>query len=582
MRRRSETRRSELRRSTAVFLSAGLFLLAACERPTRAPAAAQYDVLLRGGWIVDGTGNPRWRGDVGVRGDRIAAVGFLEGVAARETLDVSGLVVAPGFIDMLGQSEGNVLIDNRALSKITQGITTEVTGEGGSVAPLTDALVALDSEFMKKYHLDEDWRDLDGYFAHLRRGGSTINIATFVGATQVRAAVVGFQNRRATDAELAHMTALVDTMMEQGALGVSTSLLYAPAIYAPTDELIALARAARRHGGIYASHIRNEAAHEDQALEEAFRIGREAKIPVEIWHLKVSGKPRWGRMPRVLAKIDSARAAGIDVTADQYSYIAAATSLDASIPQWAHSGGVDSMIARLQDPATRARLHREMERPALGDESTYENAGGADGVLIAGPFQDSLHYLDGRRLSEIARARRADPIETLFEIVIADHARTGAIYFTMSEEDVQEAMKTWWVAVDCDAGGVAPDGPFGKDGTHPRAYGTFARILGHYVRDLKLMPLEFAVRKMTSLPAQRVGLKDRGLLRAGMAADITVFDPATVADRATFERPHQPSVGFAYVLVNGAVVLDHGRLTAARPGRGLRGPGYIPAERRGQ
>ena len=557
-----------------------LLLLAGCGNGEGGRGKGSYDVLFRGGWIVDGSGNPRHRGDVAIAGDRIVGVGFLNGAQARETIDVSGLVVAPGFIDMLGQSETNVLIDNRALSKVTQGITTEVTGEGGSVAPLTDALAALDSELMKKYGLSEDWRDLDGYFAHLARTGSTLNIATFVGATQVRAAVIGFQNRRATAAELAHMTALVDTMMEQGALGVSTALLYAPAIYAPTNELIALARAARRHSGIYASHIRNEAAHEDAALEEAFRIGREAGIPVEIWHLKVSGKPRWGRMPHILAKIDSARSAGLDVTADQYPYIAAATSLDASIPQWAHSGGMDSLIARLKEPATRARVHQEMLRPALGDESTYENAGGADGVLIAGPFQDSLHYLDGKRLSEIARARHADAIETLFDIVIADHGRTGAIYFTMSEPDVREAMKTWWVAVDCDAGGVAPDGPFGKDGTHPRAYGSFARILGHYVRELELFPLEFAVRKMTSLAAQRVGLRDRGLLAPGMAADITIFDPNTAADRATFERPHQPSVGFAYVFVNGQKVLDHGALTAARPGRGLRGPGYVPPERR--
>ncbi len=323
-----------------------LLLLVGCGNGEGERGKGSYDVLLRGGWIVDGSGNPRHQGDVAIAGDRIVGVGFLNGAQARETIDVSGLVVAPGFIDMLGQSETNVLIDNRALSKVTQGITTEVTGEGGSVAPLTDALAALDSEFIKKYRLSEDWRDLDGYFAHLARTGSTLNIATFVGATQVRAAVIGFQNRRATPAELEHMTALVDTMMEQGALGVSTALLYAPAIYAPTNELIALARAARRHGGIYASHIRNEAAHEDAALEEAFRIGREAGIPVEIWHLKVSGKPRWGRMPHILAKIDSARSAGLDVTADQYPYIAAATSLDASIPQWAHSGGMDSLIVK--------------------------------------------------------------------------------------------------------------------------------------------------------------------------------------------------------------------------------------------
>ncbi|HJQ66874.1 MAG TPA: D-aminoacylase [Gemmatimonadales bacterium] len=561
-----------------------LLALTACKKAPEggAPAApgAAYDVLLRGGWIVDGSGNPRWQGDVAIRGERIVGLGRLTGAGARETLDVSGLVVAPGFIDMLGQSELSVLIDNRVLSKVTQGITTEVTGEGGSVAPLTDRLVALDSEVIRRYNLAEDWRDLDGYFAHLARTGSTINLATFVGATQVRMAVIGFENRAATGPEQAHMEALVDTMMEQGALGVSTSLLYAPAIYAPTEELIGLARAARRHGGIYASHIRNEAAQEDEALDEVFRIARTADIPVEIWHFKVSGQPQWGRMPRMIARIDSARAAGLDITADQYPYIAGATSLDASIPQWAHAGGTDSMLARLRDRTTRARLRLEMQTGG-GDESPFINSGGAEGVLIAGPFQDSLHYLDGRRLSDVARERRRDPIELLFDIVLADHARTGAIYFSMNEDDVQAAMKTWWVAVNCDASGVAPDGPFGKDYTHPRAYGTFPRILGRYVRDLRLMPLEFAVRKMTSLAAQRVGLTDRGLLRPGMYADITVFDPATVGDRATFESPHQPSVGITYVFVNGRAVIRRGQLTSERPGRGLRGPGYVPPERRG-
>jgi N-acyl-D-amino-acid deacylase len=568
---------------------AGLMLLAAaaCQRPkpsnttaTPPPSNASYDVLLIGGWIVDGSGNPRWRGDLGVRGDRIAAIGRLTGTA-KETLDVKGLVVAPGFIDMLGQSEVNVLIDNRALSKVTQGITTEVTGEGGSVAPLTDRLVALDSEVMKKYKYSEDWRDLDGYFAHLEHTGSTINIATFVGATQVRTAVIGFANRPATGPEQAHMEALVDTMMEQGALGVSTALLYAPAIYAPTEELIGLARAARRHGGIYASHIRNEAGREDEALDEVFRIAQAADIPAEIWHFKAAGAPQWGRMPHLIQRIDSARAAGLDVTADQYPYTAAATSLDASIPQWAHAGGTDSLLARLRDRPTRVKLRQEMLTGG-GDENPYINSNGADGVMIAGPFQDSLHYLDGRRLGDIARERKKDPIETLFDIVLADRARTGAIYFEMRDDDVQAALKTWWVAVDCDASGVAPDGPFGKDFTHPRAYGTFPRILGLYVRQQHLMPLEFAVRKMTSLAAQRVGLADRGLLRPGMAADITVFDPETVNDRATFDKPHQPSVGITYVLVNGQIVLRRGELTSARPGRGLRGPGYMPSDRRGR
>jgi dihydroorotase/N-acyl-D-amino-acid deacylase len=532
-----------------------------------------YDLILKGGWIVDGSGNPRFRGDVGVRGDRIGAVGFLGTATARETLDVGGLVVAPGFIDMMGQSEINALIDNRVLSKVTQGITTEVTGEGGSVAPLTDKLVLDDSDAMKKWHYREDWRDLNGYFAQLERQGSTLNIATFVGATSVRIAVVGKENRAPTAPELAHMAAIVDTLMEQGALGVWTALEYAPASYSKTDELIALARAARRHGGIYASHMRDEGEHIDDALNEVFRIAKEADIPAEVSHLKLSGRRSWGQMPRILAKIDSARAAGLDVTADQYPYIRAATSLDASIPTWAESGGWDSLLVRLRDPAIRARLHAEIQNP--NGESFFSAAGGGTGVLITGTFQDSLRYMQGKTVAEIAAGRHRDPIETVFDIVLAEHGhRTDAVYAIMQEPDVQAAMKQWWVAVNTDFGGVAPDGPFGTQSAHPRAYGTFPRILGHYSRDLKLFPLEFAVRKMTSLAAQRVGLADRGLVRPGMYADITVFNPATVIDRATFEQPHQTSVGIEYVFVNGQMVLKKGQLTSARPGRGLRGPGY--------
>lgn len=561
-----------------------LLWIMACGRGGEDPSRpGTYDLILKGGEIVDGTGNPRYRGDVAVVGARIAAVGFLGGATARETLDVSGLVVAPGFIDMMGQSEINALIDNRVLSKITQGITTEVTGEGGSVAPLTDQLARDDSDAMRKYHYREDWRDLDGYFAQFEKTGATVNLATFVGATQVRLAVVGKENRQPTDRELAHMVALVDTLMEQGALGVWTALEYAPASYSKTEEIIALAKAARRHGGIYASHMRNEGSQIDQALDELFRIAREADVPAEISHLKVSGRHSWGRMAHVLARIDSARAAGLDVTADQYPYVAAATALDASIPPWAESGGWDSLFARLHNPTTRARLRDEMLHPRGGAESFYYEAGGGDGVLITGTFQDSLRYLQGKRISAIAAARHRDPVETLFDVVLAEGGhRTDAVYFVMSEPDVQTAMRTWWVAVNTDFGGVAPDGPFGAQSAHPRAYGTFARILGVYVRERKLVPLEFAVRKMTSLAAQRVGLADRGLLRPGMTADVTVFDPRTVADRATFEQPHQLSVGFVYVFVNGQRVVDHGRLTAARPGRGLRGPGYVPPERRGR
>ncbi len=551
-----------------------LLFVALCGMGTAARSDGSYDLILKGAWIVDGSGNPRYQGDVALRGDRIAAVGFLGSATARETLDVHGLVVAPGFIDMMGQSETNVLIDNRVLSKITQGITTEITGEGGSVAPLTDKLVLDDSDAMKKWHYREDWRDLNGYFAQLEKQGSSLNIATFVGATQVRLAVVGNENRAPTAAELAHMTALVDTLMEQGGLGVWTALEYAPASYSKTDELIALAQAARRHGGIYASHMRNEGEHIDDALNELFRIAKEAGIPAEVSHLKLSGRKTWGRMPRILARIDSARAAGLDVTADQYPYIRAATSLDASIPTWAESGGMDSLLIRLRNPATRARLHREMVNPS-GGEVFYSAAGGAAGILITGTFQDSLRYMQGKTVAQIAAARHRDPIETVFDIVLAEHGhRTDAVYAIMDEPDVQAAMKQWWVAVNTDFGGVAPDGPFGTQSAHPRAYGTFPRILGHYARDLKLFPLEFAVRKMTSLAAQRVGLTDRGLVRPGMFADITVFNPATVLDRATFELPHQTSVGIEYVIVNGQTVVKKGQLTSARPGRGLRGPGY--------
>ncbi len=550
-----------------------LALLTACGTGGPARTDSPYDLILKNGWIIDGSGNPRYRGDVAITGDRIAAVGFLGNATARNTVDASGLVVAPGFIDMMGQSEINVLIDNRVLSKVTQGITTEVTGEGGSVAPLTDKLAAADSDGMKKWHYREDWRDLNGYFAQLERQGSSLNIATFVGATQVRLAVVGNENRDPTPAELAHMTAIVDTLMEQGALGVWTALEYAPASYSKTDELIALAHAASRHGGIYASHMRDEGQHIDEALNEVFRIAKEAQIPAEVSHLKLSGRRSWGQMPRVLAKIDSARAAGLDVTADQYPYIRAATSLDASIPTWAESGGWDSLLIRLRDPATRTRLHREIVNPQT--ESFFVAAGGGTGVLITGTFQDSLRYMQGKTVAQIAAMHHRDTVETVFDIVLAEGGhRTDAVYAIMNEPDVQAGMKQWWMAVNTDFGGVAPDGPLGTQSAHPRAYGSFPRILGHYSRDLKLFPLEFAVRKMTSLAAQRVNLSDRGLVKPGFYADITVFNPETVIDRATFEQPHQTSVGIEYVFVNGQMVLRKGQMTNARPGRGLRGPGY--------
>jgi dihydroorotase/N-acyl-D-amino-acid deacylase len=537
-----------------------------------------YDLVLRGGWIVDGTGNPRYRADVGITGDRIVAVGRIaEGVAGTQ-LDVSGLVVSPGFIDLLGWSDIRLLVDGRAVSKITQGITTEVTGEGSSLAPQTDATIAEDTAYYRSLGIDVDWRDFEGYFQRLERSGSTINVASFVGATQIRKAVLGNDDRAPNADELAHMVALVDTAMRQGALGLSTSLVYAPAFYATTQELIALAEAARQHGGVYATHLRDEGARINDALDESFAIARAASIPIEIWHLKRAGEQNWGDMPRILGRLDSARAGGIDVTANVYPYVASATSLDASIPQWAHEGGDSALIARLRDNGTRQRIRRDIFDPPGGIESFYAGAGGASGVLVASILQDSLKYLEGKTIAQVAALWGRDPLEALFELVIRDDANTGAIYFSMNEADVRAALRHWSVGFCTDYGAVAPDGPLSRDKVHPRVYGTFPRILGRYVREQRLLPLEDAVRKMTSLPAQRVGLLDRGLLRPGLVADVVVFDPTTIIDRATFEDPHQVSHGVKYVIVHGELVLDDGRVTNARPGRGLRGPGWAGRE----
>jgi len=535
--------------------------------------APDYDLLLVGGAVVDGTGTPRRAADVAVNGDRIAAIGDLKGRTARRTVDVAGLVVAPGFIDMLGQSEATILVDPRGVSKVTQGITTEVTGEGVSIAPVNATTLRGDSAQYAAWGLTVDWRDLDGYFARLERSGSPLNLATFVGATQVRKYVLGEGRRAPTASELARMVALVDTAMRQGALGVSSALVYAPALYASTAELVALARVAGRYGGVYATHIRNEGARIDAALDEAFRIGREARVPVEVWHLKVGGRANWGRMPRILARFERLRAAGTRVGANSYPYTASATSLDASIPAWAHEGGNEAMVRRLRDPAVRAQIKREMGADR-GQGSFSRGAGGLSGVLVLGVLDSTLRRFEGRRIADIARDEERDPYDVLFDILIADHANTGAAYFSMGEQDVRDAVATPWVGVGSDFGATAPDGPLEMRRVHPRAYGTFPRILGRYVRDQRALTLETAIRKMSAVAAERMGLSQRGLLREGYFGDITVFDPNTIADRATFEDPHQPSVGVRYVLVNGRFTMDDGRLTGERPGRPLRGPGW--------
>ena len=544
-------------RACLAALCAALLLPAAA--PDRLP---DFDVLITNGTVIDGTGAPRRRADVGIRGDRIAAIGDLAGRTATRTLDAAGLVVAPGFIDLLGWSQLTVLVDNRGVSKVTQGITTEITGEGWSPAPVNANTMRDDSAQFVAWELNVDWRDLDGYFARLERSGTPFNLATFVGATTLRLYVMNQDRRAPTEAEYAQMEALLDTAMQQGALGLSTSLIYEPGSYATTAELVRLARVAARHGGLYASHIRNEADRIDRALNEAFTIGRDAGLPVEVWHLKLSGRANWGRMPRVLARLDSARAAGAAVGANSYPYIASATSLSQVLPAWMRSGGDSLMLARLRDPAARARVRRELRS--------------AGSVLVLGAVNPALARYQGRRIAEIATTERKHELDVVMDLLLEDGGKTGAAFFTMSEADVRRAVSTPWIGVGSDFGATAPDGPLFTGPVHPRAYGTFARILGKYVREDHALTLEAAVHKMTGVPAQRAGLTDRGVIREGAFADITIFDPATVADRATFESPHQAATGIRYVIVNGALTFDDGRLTDARPGSPLRGPGYRP------
>jgi dihydroorotase/N-acyl-D-amino-acid deacylase len=460
---------------------------------------------------------------------------------------------------MLGQSELNLLVDNRAESKIRQGITSEVTGEGGSVAPLNAEMTSDDQPWVDKYGVTVDWTDFTSYFKRLRAARPAINLGTFVGAAQVREYVLGQGDVQPTAEQLARMVALVDTAMEQGALGVSTSLIYPPGSYAKTPELVALAKAAARRGGLYASHIRDEGTREMAALEEAFTIGRQARIPVEVWHLKVAGRRNWGRMPEVVARIERARAEGLDVTADMYPYVASGNGLDNTVPQWAHDGGVPKMIERFHVPRERARILKEIR------ESGYR----PEDILIVSVMSPELRKWTGKRLSQVAAEMGKPAEEALIDLVEADHANVFVARFAMSEDDLQAGLRQPWVALALDAGACAVDGPLGEDKHHPRAFGSMPRVLGHYARDLKLFSVEEAVRKMTSLPARRMRFHDRGLLHAGMAADVTVFDPERIRDVATFEDPNRYSEGVSYVLVNGRVVLDDGKMTAERPGRVL-------------
>jgi N-acyl-D-amino-acid deacylase len=539
------------------------------------PAAINFDIVIRNGTVIDGTGQRRYRSDIGISGDRIVFLGDLgNSPLAARVIDARGLIVAPGFIDMLGQSETYVLIDRRAMSKVMMGVTTEITGEGESIAPTNDRLIKEQEDFNQRYNLTIDWRSLDEYFRRLEKQGSGVNIGTFVGATQVREYVIGFDNRPPTSAELDQMKQLVATAMKEGALGLSTSLQYVPARFAKTDELVELAKVAQQYGGIYATHQRSEANSLDESLNEVFQIAERARIPVEIWHLKTAYKKNWGRMPEVLARISKARARGLKISADVYPYIAGSTSLSACLPPWALEGGVEKTLARLRDPETRARIKTEISTDSKEWENIYLGSGGPSGVLIGSVVNKDLESLQGKRVSEIAAEQKKDPLDALFDLILADHGQTGAIYFMMSEADLRAAMRSPFVSFCTDSGARAIDGPLAGSKSHPRGWGSYPRILGRYVRENRLLTLEQAVHKMTGMPASRVGLKDRGTIKAGMYADLTIFDPRTVIDRATFEAPNQHPVGIPYVIINGQISVDNGQRTSALSGRVIRGPGY--------
>jgi len=559
---------------TKLLLGLSALTLISIAMSAKTPPQPQFDVLIKNGRIVDGSGQPGYNADIAIKDRRIARIGNLANASATKTIDASGMVVAPGFIDMLGQSETYLLIDPRGMSKVMMGVTTEITGEGESTAPINERQIKEQEDFLKRFNLTIDWRTLDEYFKRLEKQGTGLNLGTFVGATQVREYVIGYDNRPPTAAELKTMKDLVAAAMREGALGLSTSLQYIPARFAKTDEIVELAKVASQYGGIYATHQRSEANALDESLNEVFEIARQAKIPAEIWHLKTAYKKNWGRMPEILNKIKDARAQGLDITADIYPYIAGSTALSACLPPWAQEGGTQQMLSRLRDPESRKRLKSEISVDQKDWENIYLGSGGPGGILIGSVVNRDLEPMQGKRLSEIAEEQKKDPLDALFDFILADHAQTGAIYFMMSEDDMRAAMKAPFVSFCTDSGSRATDGPLAGSKSHPRGWGSYPRILGHYVRDEHLLSLEDAIHKMTGGPAARVGLKDRGLLKTGMFADITVFNPKTVIDTATFAQPNQYPVGIEYVLVNGQISVDKGQRTTALAGQAIRGPGY--------
>ncbi len=567
-----------MRTARTGFLLLVLFVLLN-SGPTRvASQPPAFDVVIRGGMVYDGSGEPARRADVGIRGDRIASVGDLAGAAATTAVDAAGLAVAPGFINMLSWSTESLIADGRSQGEIRQGVTTQIFGEGGSMGPLNAAMKRRALEQMGDIKFEITWTTLSEYLRELERRGVSQNVASFIGATTIREHVIGLEDKRPTPAQLDEMRALVRQEMEAGALGVGSSLIYAPAFYASTEELIELCKVAAKYRGKYISHVRSEGNRLLEAVDELITISREAGLPAEIYHLKAAGQANWPKIDQAIARIEAARRQGLKITADMYTYTAGATGLDASMPPWVLDGGYHAAYARLRDPAIRAKIAAAMRAPSDGWENLYRAAGSPDRVLLVEFKSEALKPLTGKTLADAAKLRGEDPVDTIMNLVVEDQSRVGAVYFMMLEDNIRKQIALPWMSFGSDAASMAPEPPFTKSSAHPRAYGNFARLLGKYVRDEKVIPLADAVRKLSGQPATNLELDRRGFVKEGMFADVVVFDPETIADRATFENPHQYAVGMKHVFVNGAQVLRDGEHTGAKPGRALWGAGKLGSQ----
>lgn len=561
--------------------TAYLFLIILAAFTWTAPASAQMlsakglDVIIRGGTVYDGSGRKPVKADVGIVGDKVVSIGDLSRQKALISIDASGMAVAPGFINMLSWSTESLIVDPRSLGELKQGVTTQIFGEGFSMGPLNERMKKQMKDDQGDLKFDIGWTTLAEYLQYLEKRGVSQNVASYVGATTIRMNVIGEEDKQPTPEQMQQMRELVRREMEAGALGIGTSLIYAPAFYAKTEELIEMCKVAAKYKGKYISHMRSEGNRLIEAVEELLRISREAKIPAEIYHLKAAGKENWPKMDKVLAMVEAARKNGMKITADMYTYPAGATGLDAAMPPWVLDGGYPELFKRLKDPATRKKIIDEIRTPTDKWENLYLAAGSAERVLLVGFKNDKLKPLTGKTLAEVAKMRGTDPETTILDLVLEDQSRVGTVYFLMDEENIKKQIKKPWVSFGSDAESIAPEGAFLKSNPHPRSYGNFARLLGKYVRDEKVISLSEAVRRLSRLPATNLGLDRRGSLRPGYFADVVVFDPRTIADKATFDRPHQFAVGVRDVLVNGVPLLRNGEHTGKFSGRALWGPGKV-------